>query len=363
MYSRRSFIKSAFAAGALVTTGYVAFLKYFKEPPVPTPAPTPVPTSTPAPTPAETLESKINRDLLSYVPEIKNHDERVINAAVLQIRDDIYLNNLDTIEVKIGETTYNAWDYIKGAIGFVLPGLENVELNDKLKYYSDMDLRQILLPANLRTIDIKSILDGNRKIEYNLEGLGYGLKNVTSESPDKKSPQEVLGERVRNFYSDKESKDYEEAKYFSKGAAPGWKNSTAAFLEVRDSMFDNGEDAPLFVIGWSGYIVGEQNSSQFSSLVSRSMEVPLASYYSSADYPSGRTIHGNPLTHSEPLVSYKKRLTGVWMFKEPFLADYIGGLNEPNITLSTPYGLYDLLTLSTPDGFYNSFTFKPINPN
>lgn len=54
MYSRRGFIKSAFAAGALVTTGYMTFLKYFKEPDNP-----PIPTPAPTKSPSELLEDKI----------------------------------------------------------------------------------------------------------------------------------------------------------------------------------------------------------------------------------------------------------------------------------------------------------------
>lgn len=321
----------------------LAVLLGCSSPPVPQPAPIPAPEPSPPPIIVEeTLESKIYKKLLINVPEIKQYDKRIIDAAVLQIRDDIYGNGLHTDE--------NAWDYISKGIGLVLPGLKNADLSN----YSDMDLRQILLPTQLRTIDITRVIE-ERAINYTVSGLEIGLINVgPDDSLGGKSPQEVLRERVRNDFNNKDSTDYIEAIYNSTGAVQGnWPTSTAAFLKIREGMLARGEDAPLFVIGWSAYIVGEQQSPQLSSLVGRSMEEPLAAYPSRAHYP-GKSSDGRLYVHTEPWVSYKGRLISAWMVEEAFLRDYVkstfpdfkGEMNKPNITLLGPDGkLYNPYTL------------------
>ncbi len=331
-----------------------------------TPAATAVPTATPASTatssptpivaPTPALETIIYQKLLDNVPAIKEFDNdeihrRVINLAVAQIRDDIYSNKLDSATVQIGDKTYNAWDYITNAIKFVLPGLSKADLSK----YSDMDLRQILLPPQLRTVDIKRLI-AERGINYTVSGLEIAIKNVTpDDSLGGKSPQEWLREEMMRDLNDKNSKGYEEGIYNSTGAARiAWPNSMGvAFQEIRSDMLAKGETEPFFLIGWSVYKVGEQRSNQLAPLVSRAMEKPLAAYPGEANYPTGTAIH------TEPWVSYKGRLIGAWMFEEVFLRDYErstwpdfkGKISKPNITLLGPDGK-----------LYNPYTLKPI-PN
>ena len=317
------------------------------------PTPTQEPTKTPTPaivTPAP-LETVIYETLISRVPEIKQFDARVANAAVAQIKEDIYSNKLDTAEVKIGDKTYNAWDYISKAIGFVLPQLKTADLSK----YSDMDLRQILLPPQLRTIDIKRVI-AERGINYIIgNGLEIALKNVTADdSLGGKSPQEWLREEVMKDYNDKNSRGYGLAIADSISAIRivSWPNSTNSFLKIREDMLAKGEIEPLFIIGWSAYKIGEQKSNQLAPLVSRLMEPePLASYPCRANYPTGTAVH------TEPWISYKGKLIGAWMVEEMFLKDYEkstwpdfkGNISQPNISLRGPDGKA-----------YNPYTLKLI---
>jgi outer membrane biosynthesis protein TonB len=166
--------------------------------PTPTPALTPKPSPTSEPTPVvtpEPLESRIHKTLLDRVPEIRQHDKRTIDAAVLQIRDDIYGNELDTAVVQIGDKTYNAWDYISEAIEFVLPGLKKADLSK----YSDMDLRQILMPPELRFVRIKT----GSSTSPDLAQLEIGIENVSYDSSLGKSPQEWLREEAMKDYKRK----------------------------------------------------------------------------------------------------------------------------------------------------------------
>ncbi len=316
------------------------------------------PTATEAPVPA--LETIIYQKLLDNVLAIKEFDNdeihrRVVNAAVAQIRDDIYLNKLDSAVVQIGDKTYNAWDYISKSVGFVLPGLKGADLST----YSDMDLRQILLPPQLRTFDLGRVI--SKRGTDQISGLEIGLKNVTpDDSLGGKSPQEWLREEIMRDYNDKNSRGYEIAIADSIGAIRdvSWPNSTAAFLKIREDMLAKGEIEPLFTIGWSAYKIGEQTSDQLAPLVSRAMEKPFASYPGEAIYPR---IHadGRSSFHTEPWISYKGRLIGAWMVEEAFLRDYLkstwpdfkGEMNKPNITLLGP-----------DSKLYNPYTLKPI-PN
>jgi|SRR3989338_960660 len=322
--------------------------------PIVTPAPTqeptitsipePIPTISPTPTPIivtpAPLETIIYETLIDRVPEIQQFDARIINATVAQIRDDIYSNKLDSDIVQIGDKAYNAWDYISKAIGFVLPRLKGTDLSK----YSDMDLRQILMPAELRKIDIKRVIAERRiNYDYNRVGLEIGLKNVTrDESLGGKSPQEWLREEIARDYNTKTSKSYEEAMYWSTGAAFGWSNSTAAFLEIRKDMLARGEIKPLFIIGWTIYKVGEQTT-EFAPLVGRSMENPLATYFGRAIYPR-IPADGRLGVHTEPWISYEGKLIGAWMVEEAFLKDYEkstwpdfkGEIGKPDIYLLGP---------------------------
>ncbi len=321
----------------------------------PTATPNPTPTISPSPTATTVatapLETIIYQKLLDNVPAIKefSNDEqqkRVIDMAVLQIREDIYSNKLDSDVVQIGNKTYDAWDYISKSIGFVLPQLKVADLST----YRDMDLRQILLPPQLRTFDLGRVI--SKRGTDQISGLEIGLKNVTpDDSLGGKSPQEWLKEEVMRDYNNKTSKNYEEAMYNSTGNAFGWPNSTVAFLEIRGGMLTRGEIEPLFIIGWSAYKIGEQESYQLAPLVSRAMEKPWAAYPGKADYPTGTA------KHTEPWVSYNGKLIGAWMVEEAFLKDYEpstwpdfkGEISKPTIALIGP-----------DRKAYNPYTLKPI---
>src|SRR3989338_337107 len=250
------------------------------------PTPTQEPTKTPTPaivTPAP-IETIIHETLIDRVPEIWQFDARVANAAVAQIRDDIYNNKLDTAEVKIGDKTYNAWDYISKAIGFVLPQLKTADLSK----YSDMDLRQILLPPQLRTIDIKRVI-AERGINYIIgNGLEIALKNVTADdSLGGKSPQEWLREEVMKDYNNKNSRGYGEAMRallnkpgygVGDGKTPIWANSYENWKKVIATMLSEGNDSALFPNGWAVYRIGEQEADIFVPLVGRSMDSLIVAY-------------------------------------------------------------------------------------
>lgn len=330
----------------------------YKIEPTPTAVPTPTtekPTATNTVVANAPIETIIYKTLMNRVPEIRQFDGRVVNAAVAQIRDDIYNNKLDSATVKVGDNTYDSWDYISKAIVFVLPGLSKADLGQ----YSDMDLRQILLPPQLRTVDIKRVI-AERGINYTISGLEIALKNVTPDNTlGGKSPQEWLREEVMRDYNDKQSKNYERVIYLSTGAARiAWPNSMGAFQEIREGMLARGEIEPLFVIGWSGNKIGEQESDQLAPLVSRAIEPePLAAYPGEAIYPK-IPADGKLGIHTEPWVSYKGKLIGAWMDEKTFLKDYErstwpdwkGELSKPTITLFGPdrkiYNPYTLKLIS-----------------
>jgi len=303
----------------------------------PRPNPTPVPptipsTATPVPTKVP-LEYGIREKLVLYVPRINECDKddqhrRVIDAAVVQIRDDIYNNNL-AVDEKL------AWEYINKATGFVVPQLCTIDVSN----YSMNDLRQILLPPQLRLVDIRRVL-AERGINYVPEGLVVGLKNVTPDSTlGGKSPQEWLGDEAMRDYSNKQSKGYEEALYYALFGSD-WPNSRQSAQKVKTEMLSKGEDLPLFVMGWSDYKVGEQRAPNFAPLVGRSLRPkPLAAYFTVANYPGGTAKHTEPWVKSSD-----GKLIGFWMDKDAFLRDYDrstwpnynGELNKPNIKLLGP---------------------------
>ncbi len=323
---------------------------------VPTETSTPTPiiiqkpnTPTPeAPTPVS-RETAIMQELHKNVPEIDacNKDEqhrRVPNAAVLQIRDDVYNNGLDRDS--------RAWEYISKAVGFVVPVLCGVDEKGNYKIdvsvYSENDLRQIIMPRELRSVDIKKVM-ARLGGTYNADevGLNIGIKNVTDDSELGMSPQKWLAEKVMKDYNSKGTVDgtgynnYIRALNSVSVGAPAWVDNYNSFEKVVEEMKRRGEDVPLFINGYSIFKVGEQSADQFGVLVTRLFDPPLAGYSIRAKYPNktGTNYPDEKIgTHTELGIKTGEKLFHIWMDRSAFFRAYEGALNKPNIVLYGPDG-------------------------
>ena len=318
--------------------------------PVPaTPVPTIIATSTPRPNPTPVptkvpLEYGIREKLVLYVPRINDCDKddqhrRVIDAAVVQIRDDIYGNGFASDE-KL------AWEYISKAIGFLIPQLCVIDVNE----YSFMDLRQILLPRELRTIDIVRVMN-ERGINYETQGLAIGLKNVTKDDRSGKSPQEWLEEMMKKDYNSSGSVDalgynnYIRALNNLTRGAESWPQNNDSFQRVVEERKMRGQTLPLFVNGWTIFRIGEQTADVYGVLAARTFRPPIAAYSIRAKYPNKTGIYYPEDaigTHTELGIKNNGSLFHFWMDKQAFLSAYKGALNRPKISLHGPDGkVYD----------------------
>lgn len=298
--------------------------------------PTNTPTSVVIP-----LNQRVENDLYRHVQGIDecNKDaehRRVIEAAKIQVIEDIYNNGLAADE-KI------AWEYIKGAIGFVVPELCRIDVNG----YTDMDLRQVLMPRELRFVDI---MTGSDTAPDSVR-LEMALKNVTFDPELGMSPQEWLRKEVLRVYNDGTLPEHSGAfrNLLNKpgyggedGKLPIWANSYENWIRVINDLQNKHEDSLLFLLGFYSEISHEAANLGLGQLTSRSFIPPLAGYSISADYPGGDNLH------TELAIKYNNKLIHFWMDEKAFLEDYKGDgkINRPSIYFigpdDKPYNPYTL---------------------
>jgi hypothetical protein len=273
---------------------------------------------------------------------------------------------------------------------FVVPAIKSiVKLQDEGKINAlnglgipDADLeaegiRQILLPIELREVNIRTGVRTTANLETGIENVtsiegskvvGYRTvieyedgKKVVREEPviinyNGRSPQEWLREIGVRDYQDKNSNGYKfvyrELAVETYGPTGPWHNSGEKFVEGMGELMQAGDDLTFFLIRYPTYLrapashpivpgsgnlvpkLTGQTAPYYSVLVGRGFGEAV--FVGTAEYPK-TTTKGRTFQHDESYVTVPftnnnwilPHRFGFWLTKEDFVKDYDGKLNKP----------------------------------
>lgn len=336
------------------------------------PARTQSPVQTVAPVP---IQAMIHERLLFEVPEIREFDERIANAAVRQIKSTIYERGLAADEQK-------AWKYIAPTVRLGLHGLSRtdyvryddggnvvVQLNysglPKIDYdrYGIEEIGNVLLNVHVGEVNL---VKGTSK-PFSIDAA---LFNATpNEELKGLQPQEWITQMALRDYLNKpkntqwlmingsyadwnkrviEKRDSGSLTVYGRAVSSAighhqglenwkvWINSNRVYQQAVDELLKSGNDLPMFLYGYmtalngTGVIPSYQFSGQtipyFSSALASRFGMP--SKIVAAVYPSSWTGEG---THDEPFFytldfpnddPLLQGYFGFWLKKEVFKKDY-----------------------------------------